>query len=323
MHFFKVPKITNGSGNIVTGKPVMFSAELDHKALTNWVSKPKIVKHKDLEQLICFTRLSSLSRLVYPDGTPRRKTENVRQVDAFLIDYDGGNRFDNVHSSLKAANITHYMYTSFSHGDVSKGTCDRFRVLIPLQKPLSGDWWRHPSHTFIQRHMHKLFAFGEGLPDDVSFRAVHGHIGPIKHPDRDYRWAAFEGDLFNALPYFQRFVKIWSELEEKRLKEEEGRRKTYAASAPVVVDIWVGDTCYHQSSPEENFKKAVEQKTTQRLEALPWSSRGTGTVHSELLRIVANLRHCDFEWHEIDDILSPFKHMAHKGEIDQMLKSMM
>lgn len=70
-------------------------------------------------------------------NTVRRTASNVIEVNALVIDYDGGAKIADVKAQL--SEIEHLGYTSYNH--LKDGRTEKFRVIAPLKTPCPADEW--------------------------------------------------------------------------------------------------------------------------------------------------------------------------------------
>jgi len=276
------------------------------------VQLPKEFNNSDKIPLVAFCSL--LPKETYPDGTPRRKLDNLEYSYCGLVDWDSGSNFETVREGFKSLGIEAYMYTSFNHGNPAKGTQDRFRAIIPFEQRTLGQMWRDAGPDGLSI-FHSLFSFGMASPDIVSFRPTHGHRVPAIHPLRadKYRFAIIKGNRFDPVPYLEDSIKIFGQSQSFK-----GVKKAIGGLNPVSTEY--GNTVYFGDIPLYNsFEEQVINSTLERLNALPWAKRGSGTVHSSLLKIVANLRHCKIPEAKIREIMEAFIPFSQKGELESML----
>ena len=77
-------------------------------------------------------------------GSVGRYAENVAEMHLLCLDYDGGATIADVRAQLHG--LRHLGYTSHSH--LKDGVTEKFRVLIPVQTPISGEDWSRRFRNF-------------------------------------------------------------------------------------------------------------------------------------------------------------------------------
>lgn len=127
------------------------------------------------------------------DGT--REDSNVVKVTAFFCDFDNkeGNVVNERFIKDRLKGIRYAAHTSYSH----KTTHEKWRVLIPLDKEVSGN---HYYWMFL--YFRKLF---ENQLDESKKAPSHLYFKPSTPDPKTYRWHAREGRPFQfrdtGIPY--------------------------------------------------------------------------------------------------------------------------
>lgn len=83
-------------------------------------------------------------------GTIGRTRENLREIHAACLDFDGGVSLDFIVEGLVETDLTHCGYTSYNHQNPDKGSLDKFRIILPLATPCPVDEWVARRHNILE-----------------------------------------------------------------------------------------------------------------------------------------------------------------------------
>lgn len=147
-----------------------------------------------------------------------RRETNIITVDALVLDYDGGASLETTINLLSDLGLQHVGYTSHSH--LRDGKTDKFRVIVPLNKPCPKNEWA------IRRH-HFKDLFPEVDNSSYSFaRSFYMPSAPSETYKHAFSWS-LDGEPFN-----------WELLEPRELAPEPepiNRDKLYnSGSGPII-----------------------------------------------------------------------------------------
>ena len=179
-----------------------------------------------LEQLFnAFYSMPSASKLHSRSWSPAtfngtRAAKNVIEVSALVFDFDDGTTIDQARSTF--IQIPHYGHTSWSHTEEDH----RFRVVIPLHKPIPGRVWKQVYQWALQL-WEETKPTGAGSPDRACSDPSRLYLVPV------YRRGYARFSWFNKPPWYDAaacYVDIPEEVQRekppppkpKRIKREVG-----------------------------------------------------------------------------------------------------
>ena len=187
-HFIRINKFNNRYDNLVKSL-----GEYDWEDICRHFSEHLPVLHKDHAALFNMVRYQD-SVANPPDDSPlpdhlgylpdtgevvplRRKMNQV-QVDALVLDYDGGITLDEVQQRF--VDYTYLGYTSYSH--LKDGTTHKFRLIFPLSQPIPIR--RDDETVVIYSDLAVPLGNFAGPCDPVVFNPNQVYYIPATHPDR-------------------------------------------------------------------------------------------------------------------------------------------
>jgi hypothetical protein len=188
------------------------SKDLSFKQLAKMTKKP-FVKNKDLAIGIIGAE--------FKDGAVRRCKDNVKNITALLLDFDGGLTID----KFVEGNYVFQWILYTSSGHIIKNGKDRFRVIIPLTEPISTEE--------VALRKSDLIAFFE-VDDDCSFSGSQAFRMPIVEDEghlKYYRQIVNDGEVFDFRATFATTEKqakaAIESIELKRLEKERAVTKKW------------------------------------------------------------------------------------------------
>lgn len=299
LHLATCAMKTHHSGQVFTTSMKSTMVEYDYNRFAQFVAQPVIVKQKIDAELIAFYGISSKPELS-PSGV-RRIKENITSIDVLMLDIDSGCTMEEYCSNLDRLGFEYHAYSTFS----SKPGFEKFRVMLPMASNMPA------YHLFteddveelcIRKFLFEKFSFGLNGLDEVSFRVPQFFFSPSKSKNNDnYKSISKPGrpvepnDMLQAAK-----VAVASEVLGLRLKRLQR----------VSNDVMSSDA----------FKKAVMKRTLEKLDTLSVMARGSGEVHTGLLKAVRNLFLNDFTREEIWQLLSPYEMRFGSGELAGIIK---
>jgi len=133
------------------------------------------------------------------EAFPRRKQLNIRYVDAFVLDFDGGMSIQE--ATQRFEDYSYVGYTSHSH--LRDEGVEKFRLIIQLASPIPADMTLKSSGATTRSgdwfYIKDALAEFAGPADPKSFESNTMYFLPSCHPDRlnDYRSWSNQGAPFN------------------------------------------------------------------------------------------------------------------------------
>lgn len=131
--------------------------------------------------------------------------DNVECLTCIQLDFDSSISIDEF-NSMYEGKFRYILYTSHGHG--YKGDHDRFRVIIPLERPLSTD----NMGSFFRDAMADIWNC-----DPSCFDKAHMQCLPcIREPNAPYRYHIANADCNYSIPwdkinaYKERYTSIWA-----------------------------------------------------------------------------------------------------------------
>ena len=130
------------------------------------VDSPQVIADKSRAPLAIFGTLVESPEIDRDSGLPRCIGDNVSEISVFQLDFDSGMSIDEFRE--RYARLEWHLYTSHSYG--YKGTCDRYRVLLPLGASL-------PVEVLQSRRVRdNIFSATFGFPGADPSCAARGHF---------------------------------------------------------------------------------------------------------------------------------------------------
>lgn len=214
------------------------------------------------------------------DGLPSGCADNMQQMHALQIDYDGELSIADFCKQFKA--IYFLLYTSFR----STPQKEKFRVIIPLKEPINNGLLRCAENKKLVAD----FFPNSDLSTINSFRKQRIPALDPRNPSY-YQHIVHQGEPF-ALPEHKLVANYIAERD--RLDT-----RSYA-------DDSLPDHYYRISGiyiPRSDFHQKLIEEISSELNALPYGSRGNGIVHSGLLRCWGRLIGCGVDQQKAADIM--------------------
>lgn len=234
-------------------KPHQFSKTMRYcEADSNWwdeiIANPPVIKSKDKCPLAIFG-----TPVPYPEkdpdtNEPRCTGANVDSIYALSLDYDSQQTIDNF--MYQHRGLRYSLYTSYSYGVKPH---DRFRVVVPLAKPL-------PCELLQCRRVKTNLLFHWPMVDECCFDRGHWQILPVRNPEGRYEFIKNHGDPWT---YDLETYREWMELEKA---EREARLKAAAENA------------------DENTQERIRAWTVHKLAEL---EVGAGTRYAQVKSLLA------------------------------------
>lgn len=213
-------------------------------------------------------------------------SENVSRLDLLQLDYDSGISIDEWKREFKQ--FRHIIYTSHSHG--FKGNSDRFRVLIPLDKPI----YKEDMGRFYKQAMTDFWGC-----DPSCFDRGHCQLLPaIRTKDAPYRYDIKLDGLRFELPA-ERIAK---------LQEDEQKVSVFNEALFNFYSQYRTDDEDHK---RENLLKWAEKKLSEAME---------GSRNSTCFQVLSYLKKNGFDYYDVaplsyclsDDFQKEYDKMARR-----------
>lgn len=234
------------------------------------------------------------------DGLPSGCADNMRDVTALQIDYDGGTTIDDFIQQF--ADTRFLLYTSYR----STPALNKFRVIFPLAESFANALLKSP------RNKQLLEAMFVGCDTSTvnSFRKQRVPALDPMHPEF-YRYHINSGN-FLTVPIQQMIFNRMSDL--KRLEE----RVSYDDSVELP-DRYYSIQGLYVPRPSNGAKKIVDEVIDE-LNSLPYNNRGHGHVHAGLLRCWGRLIGVGIDTVKAQGIMLSNTPTSVRKEVDAIIK---
>lgn len=174
----------------------------------NLLANPPVIKDKDRCPLAIFGLPASEPELDPDSGYMRCIGINVQYIYAIALDYDNGITMEQFKDEYRG--FQYSLYTSYSYG-VKEG--DRFRVIVPLDRPLMCDLLN------CKKVKDNLLFHWHGV-DACAMDRGHFQILPARNPDGRYEFYRNTGDRWDFDEAEYRQWKVQEDAErEQRMRE--------------------------------------------------------------------------------------------------------
>lgn len=217
---------------------------------------------------------------------PRGCADNMVSFYALQIDYDNGDI--TVDDFVASHEFKYYIYTSYNH----RSHHHKFRVIIPLDACYGNDLMRCPENKKLLEDMF----VGCDTSTINSFR--RHHIPSVNPAYKDeYRYVIHDGPRL-SLP--------WAKMvENHRAHTETLSTRPIIATNDMTEDLpdWYYNIDGLYIPRPLCVKDCVERKVIKEMDALPWGTRGTGTIHSTLCKLFGKMTTTGFTPREAEVIM--------------------
>lgn len=194
-------------------KPNQYSKTMQYMAAPNewWdslLANPPMIQDKDRCPLAIFGTPVSNPEHDMETGKMRCIGANVDSIYALALDYDNGITIEQFMDEYRDRRFS--LYTSYSYG-IKEG--DRFRVVIPLAKPM-------PCDLLTCKRVRDNLSFQYHGIDPNTFSCGHWEILPVRNPAGKYFYYKNPGKLWEVTTEIYHTWKLQEDAErQKRMLE--------------------------------------------------------------------------------------------------------